>query len=158
MDRVDFWDLVKFAMCAQVSRVHITFYILIKGHTVPENQGTHDKLNQIRYSIALLQKGTNLWWFFTIIHKKIFWYNKHALVISKESKDVIKYERNLSRIEKYYPKSIFLLMKLFIFLSSLFSLYPLLSQTHFLSLSLTIFLSLTISLRHTHTHTHLYLY
>ena len=40
-------DLVKFVMCALVSRVHKTFYILRKGFTVPGNQGTHDKLNQI---------------------------------------------------------------------------------------------------------------
>ena len=40
-------DLVKFVMCTQVSRVHMMFYILTKGHTVPENRGTHDKLNQI---------------------------------------------------------------------------------------------------------------
>ena len=26
----------------------MTFYILIKGYTVPANQGTHDKLDQIQ--------------------------------------------------------------------------------------------------------------
>ena len=35
-------------MCAMVSRIHMMFYILIKGYTVPENQGTHDKYNQIQ--------------------------------------------------------------------------------------------------------------
>ena len=40
-------------MCTLVSRVHMTFYIFIEGHTVPGNQGTHDKLNQIK-----LQKKT----------------------------------------------------------------------------------------------------
>ena len=34
-----FLDLVKF----------VTFYILTKGYTVPGNQGTHDKLNQIPF-------------------------------------------------------------------------------------------------------------
>ena len=34
-------------MFTLVSRVHMTFYILEKGYTVPGNQGTHDKLNQI---------------------------------------------------------------------------------------------------------------
>ena len=37
-------DLVKFVMCTLVSREHMTFYILTKGYTVTENQGTHDKL------------------------------------------------------------------------------------------------------------------
>ena len=41
-------DLVKFVMCTLVSRVYITFYILSKGYTVPENQCTHNKLNQIQ--------------------------------------------------------------------------------------------------------------
>ena len=41
-------ELVKFVMCNMVSRVHMTFYILKKRHTVLGNQGTHDKLNQIR--------------------------------------------------------------------------------------------------------------
>ena len=40
-------DLVKFVMCALVSRVHMMFYTLRKGYTVPGNQGIHDKLNQI---------------------------------------------------------------------------------------------------------------
>ena len=40
-------DLVKFVMCALVSMVHMTFYILTKGYIVFGNQGTHDKLNQI---------------------------------------------------------------------------------------------------------------
>ena len=35
-------------MYTLVSRVHMTFYVLTKGYTVPENQGTYDKLNQIR--------------------------------------------------------------------------------------------------------------
>ena len=30
-------DLVKFVMCSLVSRVHMTFYILTKGYTVPRN-------------------------------------------------------------------------------------------------------------------------
>ena len=55
-------DLVKFVICTLISRVHITFFeyqkgmqsletrvhILPKGHTVPGNQGTHDKLSQIQ--------------------------------------------------------------------------------------------------------------
>ena len=41
-------DLVKFVMCTLVSRADMTFYILIKMHTVPEHKGTHDKLNQIK--------------------------------------------------------------------------------------------------------------
>ena len=41
-------DLVKFVMCTLVSRVHLTFYMITKGHTVPGNHGTHDKLNQIQ--------------------------------------------------------------------------------------------------------------
>ena len=39
------WDLVKFVMCTLDSWVHMTFYILRKGYTVPGNQGTHDKLD-----------------------------------------------------------------------------------------------------------------
>ena len=39
-------DLVKFVMCTLVSRVHIPFYKLFKGYTVPGNQSAHDKLNQ----------------------------------------------------------------------------------------------------------------
>ena len=42
--------LVKFFMCALVSRVHMMFYVLIKKYTVPGNQGPHDKLNQIQIS------------------------------------------------------------------------------------------------------------
>ena len=38
-----FWGLVKFIMCTLVFRLHRTFYILIKGYTVTEKQGTHDK-------------------------------------------------------------------------------------------------------------------
>ena len=38
-------DLVKFVMCTMVFRVHMTFYTLTKGYTVPGNQDTHDKLN-----------------------------------------------------------------------------------------------------------------
>ena len=30
-----------------VSWEYITFYVLTKGYTVPGNQGTHEKLNQI---------------------------------------------------------------------------------------------------------------
>ena len=41
-------ELVQFAMCTLVWRIHITFYIPTQGCTVPGNQGTHDKLNQIR--------------------------------------------------------------------------------------------------------------
>ena len=44
----DLLDLVKFVMCTLVSRVYMTFYILTKGYTFPRNQGTYDKLNQIR--------------------------------------------------------------------------------------------------------------
>ena len=33
------WDLVKFVMCALVSRVHMMFYTLRKGYTVPGKQG-----------------------------------------------------------------------------------------------------------------------
>ena len=33
--------MVKFVLCTLVSRVHMTFYILTKGDTVPGNQGTH---------------------------------------------------------------------------------------------------------------------
>ena len=40
-------DLVKIVVCALVSRVHLTFYILTKGYMVPGNQGTQDKFNQI---------------------------------------------------------------------------------------------------------------
>ena len=39
---------VKCVTCTMVSRVHMTFCIIIKGYTVPGNQGTHDKLNQIQ--------------------------------------------------------------------------------------------------------------
>ena len=35
-------------MYTLVSRVHMTFYVSAKGYTVSGNQGTHDKLNQIR--------------------------------------------------------------------------------------------------------------
>ena len=39
--------IIKFVMCILMSRVHMTFYIPTKGYTVPGNQVTHDKLNQI---------------------------------------------------------------------------------------------------------------
>ena len=48
-------DLVNFVTCTLVSRVNITFYILTKGYTAPGNQGTYDKLNQIR----IKNKGIN---------------------------------------------------------------------------------------------------
>ena len=32
-----------FVMCTIVYRVHMNFYKLTKGYTVPGNQGTHDK-------------------------------------------------------------------------------------------------------------------
>ena len=48
------WDLVKLVMCTLVSRVHMTFCILTKGHTVPKNRGTHDKLNQIQIFYSLI--------------------------------------------------------------------------------------------------------
>ena len=35
-------------MFSLVSKVHLTFNIPTKGYKVPGNQGTHDKLNQIR--------------------------------------------------------------------------------------------------------------
>ena len=41
-------DLVKFVIYTLDSGVHMTFYVLTKGYTVSGNQGTHDKLNQIR--------------------------------------------------------------------------------------------------------------
>ena len=31
-------DIVKIVLCAQVSRVHMAFYIFIKGSTVPRNR------------------------------------------------------------------------------------------------------------------------
>ena len=40
---------VKFEVYILVSRVHMMFYILTRGDTVPGNQGTHEKPNQIRY-------------------------------------------------------------------------------------------------------------
>ena len=52
-------DLVKFVMCFLVSRVHMTFYILTKGNTVPANQGTRDKLNQISL-LAIVNKKDKL--------------------------------------------------------------------------------------------------
>ena len=42
-------------MCTLVSRVQMTFYILTKGHTVPGNQGTHDKLNQIQHFFKTIE-------------------------------------------------------------------------------------------------------
>ena len=45
---VEDWDVIKFVMCTLVSRAHMTFYILTKWYTVPVNQGTYNKLNQIR--------------------------------------------------------------------------------------------------------------
>ena len=47
-------DLVKFVMNTLVSRVHMKFYILKKGYIVPENQGTHDKLNQIPFNYGTI--------------------------------------------------------------------------------------------------------
>ena len=49
-----FLDLVKFVLCILVSRVHMPFYILTKGYTVPGNQGTHDKLNQIQKLLEII--------------------------------------------------------------------------------------------------------
>ena len=37
---IEFLNLVKFVMYTLVSRVHMAFYILTKGYTVPGNQGT----------------------------------------------------------------------------------------------------------------------
>ena len=48
--KFNFRDLIQFVMCARVSRVHMTFHILTKRYTVPGNQGTHEKLNQIQFS------------------------------------------------------------------------------------------------------------
>ena len=39
-------ELLKFVMCTLVSRVHMTFYVLIKGYTVPENQDTRKNLTR----------------------------------------------------------------------------------------------------------------
>ena len=44
-----FLDLVKFVMCTIVSRDCLCFCQYIKRHLYPGNQGTHDKLNQIRW-------------------------------------------------------------------------------------------------------------
>ena len=41
-------DLVKFVKCTLISRVHMTFYMLSKGYTVPRILGTRDKLSLIR--------------------------------------------------------------------------------------------------------------
>ena len=42
-----------------VFRVHMTYHILTKGYTVSGNQGTHDKLNQIRTNLVyLIKPGT----------------------------------------------------------------------------------------------------
>ena len=46
---VDNLDLVKFVICALVSRVHMMFYTLRKGYIAPGNQGIHDKLDQIQH-------------------------------------------------------------------------------------------------------------
>ena len=47
-------DLVKFAMCALVSRDCVPFCKYIKRHVFSGNQGTHDKPNQIR-KVASMQ-------------------------------------------------------------------------------------------------------
>ena len=47
-------DLVKFVMCALVSRVHIMFHKLTKGYIVPGNYSTHGRLNKIPYCNNLL--------------------------------------------------------------------------------------------------------
>ena len=41
-------DLVKFVMCTLVSRDYVPLLECTKRHVYPVNQGTHDKLNQIR--------------------------------------------------------------------------------------------------------------
>ena len=40
-------------MYTRVSKVHMMFYTLRKGHTVPGNQGIHDKLNEIQKIIVV---------------------------------------------------------------------------------------------------------
>ena len=42
------FDLVKFVMCTPVFRNCVPFSKYIKRHVYPWNQGTHNKLNQIR--------------------------------------------------------------------------------------------------------------
>ena len=48
-------DLVVFVMCVLVSGVRMTFYIPTKRYTVPGNQGTYDKLNQIVIIFILIK-------------------------------------------------------------------------------------------------------
>ena len=48
---VELLDLVKFVICTLVARVHMTLNILMKWYTVTGNQGTYDKLNQIRIAL-----------------------------------------------------------------------------------------------------------
>ena len=43
-------DLVKFVMYTLVSRDCVPFFSYIKLHMYPKNQGTYDKLDQIRFS------------------------------------------------------------------------------------------------------------
>ena len=47
-------DLVKFGMCTLVSSVQMTFYVSRKMYTVPGDQDTLDKLNQIQEIIHIL--------------------------------------------------------------------------------------------------------
>ena len=54
-------NLVKFVMCTLVSRKHMTFYVLTKVCTVPGNQGTHVKPNQVRKFIVF-KAGTSFRW------------------------------------------------------------------------------------------------
>ena len=60
-----FWDLVKFVMCTLETRVYVKYFIVIKGYTVPGNQGTYDKLNQIHF----FEGG----WYLMIPIEKVFY-------------------------------------------------------------------------------------
>ena len=49
----------------------MTFYTLTKGQTVPGNQGTHDKLNQVPNFDYLLQGQNSINHFGKILYSKV---------------------------------------------------------------------------------------
>ena len=81
-------NLVRFVTCTFVSRVHMTFYILTKGNTVPENQGTRDELYQIRVDFIWNMKT----FFFLILgdsrlkKTQIFWWSLVILIFHTRTK------------------------------------------------------------------------
>ena len=83
-------DLVKFVMYTLVSRDCVPFCKAIKRHVYPENQGTHDKLNQIPKTEALLLEAkimTLCWNWKEAKYKTFLWY----ILMNVKKEDLVKF-------------------------------------------------------------------